>query len=98
MKLIPYVFHKKSTSKKLKSLTLTEFLVVMVIGILTFLAVPKLLPLITKAKSQEAKNNLKFIQSLQKTYKYENSKYAKTLEDLNFEIEQADDEESNTSD
>lgn len=79
---------KKLLSKKLKSLTLTELLVVMVIiGILTFLALPRLMPLVTKARSKEAETNLKFIQSLQTSYKLENAKYCSDLDELGFEIE-----------
>lgn len=88
------------TKKKIKSLTLTELLVVMVIiGILTFLALPKLMPLVTQAKSQEAKAGLKMIQQLQNQYKMENNRYAKSLEELRFEKEKTvqEDPENGTS-
>lgn len=82
-------------SKKLKSFTLTELLVVMVIiGILTFLALPKLMPLVTKARSKEAEINLKHIQNLQKAYKLENAKYSSSLEDLGFEIDKSIEEDA----
>jgi len=90
----------KTFSKKVQSLTLTELLVVMVIiGILTFLALPRLMPLVTKARSKEAETNLKYIQSLQQTYKMEHAKYGATLEEIGFEIEPSviEDPENGTS-
>lgn len=71
--------------KRLNAYTLTEILVVLVIiGILTLLALPVLLPLITKAKSTEAKIQLEHIQTLEKTYFYEHSKYTTDLTELGF--------------
>ncbi|MEX2379157.1 MAG: prepilin-type N-terminal cleavage/methylation domain-containing protein, partial [Vicingaceae bacterium] len=44
---------------KIKAFTLTELLVVLIIvGILVLLALPKLMPLISKAKSTEAQLQL----------------------------------------
>jgi len=72
-------------SKKLKAYTLTEILVVLcIIGILVLLALPNLLPLITKAKSTEAKLQLAHIQELEKNYFYEHSKYSKDLTEIGF--------------
>lgn len=71
--------------KKVKAYTLTEILVVLVIiGILVLLALPNLLPLITKAKSTEAKLQLEHIQTLEKNYFYEHSKYSKDLTEIGF--------------
>jgi type IV pilus assembly protein PilE len=71
---------------KLSAYTLTEILVVLIIiGILILLALPNLLPLITKAKSTEAKVQLEHLQTLQKNYYYEHSKYSTDLEELGFE-------------
>ena len=71
--------------KRVKAYTLTEILVVLVIiGILVLLALPNLLPLITKAKSTEAKVQLEHIQTLEKTYFYEHSKYSKDLTEIGF--------------
>ena len=71
--------------KRLNAYTLTEILVVLcIIGILVFLALPNLLPLITKAKSTEAKLQLEYIQKLEKSYYYEHSKYATSLTDIGF--------------
>ncbi len=77
----------KSTllQKKLKAYTLTEILVVLVIiGILILMALPNLLPLITKAKSLEAKTQLNHIQTLEQSYFYEHSRYSKDLSEIGF--------------
>ncbi|GAB3910015.1 type IV pilin protein [Mucilaginibacter boryungensis] len=71
--------------KRLDAYTLTEILVVLVIiGILVLLALPNLLPLITKAKSTEAKVQLEHIQTLEKNYFFEHSKYSKDLAEIGF--------------
>jgi type IV pilus assembly protein PilE len=71
--------------RKVRAYTLTEILVVLVIiGILVLLALPNLLPLITKAKSTEAKLQLEHIQTLEKNYFYEHSKYSKDLTEVGF--------------
>lgn len=75
-------------SKKLKAFTLTELLVVLVIvGILVLLALPNLMPLISKAKSTEAKLQLEHVHTLQKTHFYMHSKYSDDLEEIGFEHE-----------
>lgn len=56
-----------------------------IIGILLLLALPKLLPLISKAKSMEAQIQLKYIYSLQTQYFYLNSTYADDFDSLDFE-------------
>lgn len=72
--------------KKFKAFTLTEVLVVLIIiGILVLLALPSLLPLITKAKSTEAKVQLQHVYTLEKTFFFEKSKYTKDLSELSFE-------------
>ena len=74
--------------RQLKSFTLQELLVVLVIvGALVLLALPNLMPLITKAKSTEAKLQLEHVHTLQKNYFYEYSKYATNLSDIGFEQE-----------
>jgi len=71
--------------KKLIAYTLTEILVVLIIiGILVLLALPNLLPLITKAKSLEAKTQLTHVQLLEENYFYEHSKYSKDLTEIGF--------------
>ena len=77
--------YKTLVTKRVKAYTLTEILVVLVIiGILVLLALPNLLPLITKAKSTEAKVQLEHIQTLEKNYFYEHSKYSKDLTEIGF--------------
>jgi type IV pilus assembly protein PilE len=72
-------------SRKLNAYTLTEILVVLcIIGILVLLALPNLLPLITKAKTTEAKLQLAHVQELEKNYFYEHSKYSKDLTEIGF--------------
>lgn len=71
--------------RKVNAYTLTEILVVLVIiGILVLLALPNLLPLITKAKSTEAKVQLQHLATLEKTFFYEKSKYSTDLQELGF--------------
>lgn len=72
--------------KTVKAFTLTEVLVVLIIiGILILLALPNLMPLITKAKSTEAKVQLEYVYNLEKAHFFEKSKYTNNLQELNFE-------------
>jgi type IV pilus assembly protein PilE len=71
---------------RLAAFTLTEVLVVLIIiGILILLALPSLMPLITKAKSTEAKIQLQHLYTLEKSFFYENSKYSSDLSEIDFE-------------
>ncbi len=71
--------------KKIKAFTLTEILIVLVIiGILVLLALPNLMPLITKAKYTEAKLQLEHVYTLEKTYFFENSKYSSDLNAIGY--------------
>lgn len=80
--------HTSLLRKRVKAYTLTEILVVLVIiGILTLLALPVLLPLITKAKATEAKIQLNHVQTLEQSYFYEHSKYSKDLNEIGFSQE-----------
>lgn len=77
---------RASKKLKLNAFTLTEVLVVLIIiGILVLLALPNLLPLITKAKSTEAKIQLQYVYTLEKSYYFENSFYTPDLKLLSFE-------------
>ncbi|WP_421876451.1 prepilin-type N-terminal cleavage/methylation domain-containing protein [Marinoscillum sp.] len=79
---------RKDKFKRLDAFTLSELLVVLVIvGILVLLALPSLMPMITKARSVEAKQALKHVHTLQKTYYYEFSKFSDNLETIGFEQE-----------
>lgn len=74
--------------KKLPAFTLTELLVVLVIvGILVLLALPKLMPLISKAKSTEAQLQLGHLHTLQKSFFYLKSKYGASFDEVGFEHE-----------
>jgi type IV pilus assembly protein PilE len=71
--------------KKARAYSLTEILVVLcVIGILVLLALPNLLPIITRAKTTEAKLQLAHLQELEQNYFYEHSKYSNDLTEVGF--------------
>lgn len=66
--------------------TLNELLVVLIIiGILILLALPSLMPLITKAKTTEAQVQLTHLHTLEVNYFYVNSTYTDDLEAISFE-------------
>jgi type IV pilus assembly protein PilE len=68
--------------------TLSELLVVLVIiGILVLLALPKFMPLISKTRSVEAKQALKFVHTLERTYFFEHARYSNDLRSIHFEQE-----------
>ena len=72
--------------KKLKALSLEDLLIALaILGILTASAVPNLMPLITKAKTVEAQQQLAFVHTLEQSYFYTYSKYTSSLEELGFE-------------
>ena len=72
--------------KKLKAYSLSELLIVLVIiGILILVALPNLMPLISRAKSTEAQQQLVFLHTLEKTYFYTYSRYSTSLEEIGFE-------------
>jgi type IV pilus assembly protein PilE len=76
---------KPILQKRLNAYTLTEILVVLVIiGIIILLALPNLLPLITKAKATEAKLHLANIEMLEKNYFYEHSRYSADLKEIDY--------------
>ncbi len=72
--------------KRLDAFSLPELLVVLIItGILVLIALPNLMPLISKAKSTEAQQQLTFLHTLQKSNYYTLSRYSASLEELGFE-------------
>src|SRR5689334_22740864 len=74
------------TRRRLRAFTLVELLIVLVIlGILILLALPNLMPLISKTKSMEAQLQLEHINTLEKTYFYLHSKYSDNFSDISFE-------------
>ncbi len=69
--------YTKFISQKVSAFNLQELLVVLVIiGILLLLALPNLMPLISKTKSLEAQTQLKHIYNLEKQYFFMYSKYS----------------------
>lgn len=77
-----HLFYKRS----LNAFSLPELLVVIVIiGILVLIALPNLMPLISRAKSIEAQQQLIFLHSLEKAHFYTYSKYSPSLDEIGFE-------------
>jgi len=73
-------------NKQLSAFTLSELLVVLVIiGILVLLALPSLMPLISRTRGLEAKKQLKHLETLQKTFFFEYSRYSDDMIALGFE-------------
>lgn len=78
----------KRLLRETSGFSMTELLVVLVIiGVLVLLALPRLMPVVTKAKTTEAKLNLKQVLMLQKSYKFENDKYSSNINEIGFEQE-----------
>ena len=74
--------------------TLTELLIALVIvGILILIAYPNLMPLISNAKSTEAKLQLEHLYNLEKSHFYLHSKYSDNLQEVDFEQEKLSTEE-----
>ena len=72
--------------KKIKAFTLTELLVVLIIiGILVLLAIPNLMPLISRTRSTEAKLQLDFVHKLQESHFYMYSRYSQSLSEIGYE-------------
>ncbi|MCF2875140.1 MULTISPECIES: type IV pilin protein [unclassified Tenacibaculum] len=77
--------NKNIVFKKTDAFNLQELLVVLVIiGILILIALPNLMPLITKAKKIEAQTQLEHIYNMQRNYFYMNSKYSNDLSAVDF--------------
>ncbi len=82
------ISHFQLKRGKLPAFSLTELLVVLVIiGILVLLALPNLMPIISKAKATEAKVQLGHVFTLERSYFFEYSKYSDDLETIGFEQE-----------
>ena len=78
----------KSIFKNHSGFTLTELLVVLVIiGILVLLAVPKFTSVISKTKKTEAKLMLKQVYVLEESYRDEYDRYSVDLLQIGFEQE-----------
>jgi len=75
-----------SPGKKLKAFTLIELLtVLMIIGVLVMIALPNLMPLVSKAKSTEAQLQLEHVYTLEKSYFYLHSKYSPDFGEISYE-------------
>jgi type IV pilus assembly protein PilE len=69
-----------------RGFSLTELMVVIVIiGLLALIAIPRFLTVTSKAKMTEAKIMLKQVYTLQQAYYYENDAYSNDLSAIGFE-------------
>lgn len=76
----------RKLARTIPSFNLQETLIVLaIIGILLLIALPNLMPLISKAKSVEAQTQLKAIYNAEKQYYYMYSKYSTDLNEIDFE-------------
>lgn len=76
---------RKNNQKRLKAFTLTEVMVVLVIiGILMLIALPKMAGLFSKAHSVEAQKQLQYLASLELTYYQTKGRYSNNLAELGF--------------
>lgn len=72
--------------RRLAAFSLTELLVVMVvIGILALVALPNLMPLISRAKATEAQQQLTFLHTLEQSHFHMHSRYSDSLDEIGFE-------------
>ena len=84
-----FMLYLKNLKSKVPAFNLQELLVVLVIiGILLLLALPNLMPLISKTKSLEAQTQLKHISNLQRQYFFMYSTYSNDFVTLDYEIPQ----------
>ena len=66
--------------KRIHAFSLPELLVVLVIiGVLVLVALPNLMPLISRAKATEAQQQLTFLHALEQSYFYTYSRYSEPL-------------------
>lgn len=77
---------KPFLQRKIPAYNLQEILIVLaIIGILLLLAMPKLMPLISKTKSLEAQTQLKHIHNMQILYSYSSSRFSNDFDQIDFE-------------
>lgn len=77
---------KRTKKIVLKAYSLTEILIVLcIIGIIIYLAVPDQTSTISKAKSIEAQNMLNMVYGLEKSHFYRYAKYSSDFEEIGFE-------------
>ena len=86
--------HKNKRASQTLGFTLTELLVVVIlVGILASLAIPRFGRSTNKAMETEAKLALQQVQELQKVYYLEYKTFSKSLEDIDFEQEATKEED-----
>lgn len=77
--------HSHNFLRKVNAFNLQELLVVLVIiGILILLALPNLMPMISRAKAIEAQSQLTSLHGSERTYFYMYSKYSNDLNAIDF--------------
>lgn len=77
---------KRILKHKIRGYNLQETLITLaIIGILLLLAMPKLMPYISKAKSFEAQTQLKHVYNMQTLYSYTTSKFSGEFSEIDFE-------------
>ncbi len=77
---------KRTKKMKLKAYSLTEVLIVLcIIGIIIYLAVPDQTSTIGRARAIEAQNMLNMVHGLQKSHYYRYAKYSADFEEIGFE-------------
>lgn len=77
---------KQILKHKSSAYNLQETLITLaIIGILLLLAMPKLMPLISRVKSTEAQTQLKHIYNMQLMHSYTFSKFSPDFEEIDFE-------------
>lgn len=80
------VLKKKEQSYFVKAYSLTELLIVLcVIGIIIYLAVPDQTSTIGRAKSIEAQNMLNMVYGLERSHFYRYGRYSSDFEEIGFE-------------
>lgn len=83
-----YCFMKRKNTlinKKIAAFNMQELLVVLVIiGILILIALPNLMPIISKTKALEAQNHLVLLHGLQRNHFFMHSKYSNDLSAIDF--------------
>ena len=77
---------KRTKKTQLKAYSLTEVLIVLcIIGIIIYLAVPDQTSTISKARAIEAQNMLNMVYGLEKSYFFRNAKYSSDFDEIGFE-------------
>ncbi|MEM7035862.1 MAG: prepilin-type N-terminal cleavage/methylation domain-containing protein [Bacteroidota bacterium] len=77
---------KRKHTLRLKAMTLTELLVVLaILGILIVMAYPVVMPIFQKTHSLEAKEQLRHLCMMEKTYFLEHSRYSKETKAIGYQ-------------